>query len=78
MNEFIDVTGFNEDEEIYWSNAAVCPYCGFINEQDCETSAFYNDGNWEFTCGNCDKTFRMETYISYSYTTRKISEAENE
>lgn len=75
MRNFIDLTEFDKDEEISWSDAAICPYCGFIHQQ--YSDAFYNDGNWELICDYCNKKFRMETYISYTYTTSKISEVED-
>lgn len=49
----------------------ICPYCGNHHEQDSESSAFYNEGEHEFDCGNCHNTFRVETQISFSYTTTK-------
>ena len=76
MSDFIDLTKYDEDEEIYWTDGAVCPYCGFLHVPDCESDEFYRDGDYEWTCENCDKVFKMETYISYNYTTSKISECE--
>ena len=72
MSGYADLTKYDEDEEIYDRHYAICPYCGYKNEGDCEDFEFYNDGLYKFTCKDCEKTFNLETYISYSYTTSKI------
>lgn len=78
MNNFIDIRGLEDEEEIYETSGAVCPYCGFINEPDCESEEFYNDGYYVFTCEHCNKNFNLETCIRHSYTTSKIKECEVE
>ena len=77
-SDFENITGIEDDEELYHYVGAVCPYCGFINKGDCENREFYEDGDYIYTCDYCNKKFNMNTYISYHYTTSKISECEVE
>lgn len=60
------------DPDTEYTNNIVCPYCGEEHEQDGESGAFYNDGEHEFDCGNCHHSFKVETMISFSYTTTKL------
>lgn len=78
MDDFEDVTGIDDNEELYHHLGAICPYCGFINKGDYETQEFYEEGYYVYTCNNCDEKFNMNTYISYHYTTSKISEVTND
>ena len=53
------------EDEIY------CPYCGQVHEEDYEDDAFYVGGEHEFTCCECEKSFLVDTHVSYSYSTKR-------
>jgi len=52
-------------------NDVICPWCGEVIEDDCETSAFYEDGTHVLQCPECDKEFALSTSVSYSYSTER-------
>ena len=52
----------------------ICPYCGYAHETCYGYEDFpelYEEGDHEIKCGECDKTFVMETTVSYSWETRR-------
>lgn len=49
-----------------------CPYCGEFMEPDCEDTELYLDGVHDVACYSCGKTFRLNTYVSYSFDTEKL------
>ena len=53
----------------------VCPYCDYEFEP-CDDEVPYEDGEEEIECPDCGKKFNCECYISYSYTTSKLEEYE--
>lgn len=61
----------NSDPDTEFTDDIVCPYCGEEHDQDGESSAFYNDGEHDFDCSNCHNSFKVETMISFNYTTTK-------
>lgn len=61
-----------ETASIRW---VICPYCG--NGQDTSDGytdfpEIYTEGEYDIECPDCGETFRLETWISRSYETRKI------
>ena len=50
---------------------AICPFCGYVHEPDFEDSAFYEDGDHDFDCVECNNTFLLSTNASFSYSTTK-------
>lgn len=69
-----------EDADTFSSDFVICPYCGNALET-CygyeEFPEIYEDGDHEIECPECEKTFILETTISYYYETRR-SEREGE
>jgi len=57
-------------EELYSDNGIICPNCGHENEQDNEDNVFYEDGEHDYTCGNCEHEFKVITDVIFSYTTQ--------
>ena len=49
----------------------ICPWCGEVIEEDCETDVFYEDGEHVFDCPYCDKEFALSTSVSYTYSTER-------
>ena len=52
----------------------ICPYCGAAIETDLGYEDFpelYIEGDSDIDCPECEKTFTMNTEISYYYSTRK-------
>lgn len=63
-----------EDVDTGSSDYVICPYCGCATEADWPYEDFpelFIDGSHEIDCPECEKTFILETTISYSYETRK-------
>lgn len=57
-----------------YTDDIICPHCGEKHEQDGESSEFYVDGTHEFDCGYCGEEFRVDTSVSYSYSSYKTPE----
>lgn len=64
------------DEMDYWmASHIVCPYCGY-RDDDCD-GVIRNDGDsTEWECGECEKTFKVTTYINVNYTSEPIQGGE--
>ena len=63
-----------EDIDTFSSDYVICPYCGEALETDFGYDAFpeiYEDGEHEIQCPDCEKTFILETTISFYYETRR-------
>ena len=71
IKDFQEKMDKEEREDIWSDDGIVCPKCGQLHEADCEDSAFYEDGDHEFTCGDCDHEFTVDTCVSFSYTTKR-------
>lgn len=54
--------------EQYSNEGPVCPYCGIIIDVD--GGKYYDaDRYTEDECPDCGKQFRVNVYVSYSWTT---------
>lgn len=63
-----------EDVDTGSSDYVICPYCGEAIETCYGYEDFpelYEEGDNEIECPECEKTFIMNTSISYYYETRK-------
>jgi hypothetical protein len=60
-----EITSVDCEDEVY------CPYCGRKQEAECDDETFYVEGEYRFTCCECEKEFWVETRVSYSYSTRR-------
>ena len=63
--------GVSDEGDTDYENVVICPYCGEKHEPDCESKAFYNDGDHDFDCYNCENSFKLETHFEISYSTTK-------
>lgn len=65
-----------EDEEFdtFSGEYVICPYCGCYFEPHTseDSELFEQDGENEYECDNCRKTFIIENYVSYSWETKKV------
>lgn len=59
------ITEVDCEDEVY------CPYCGAVHEAECDDDRFYVEGEYEFTCYECEKEFLVDTQVSYSYSTSR-------
>jgi transposase-like protein len=55
----------------------ICPYCGYIQEDMWDYGFNNEEYDLDFVCQHCEKTFKLEIYTQWLYTTDKIEE-ENE
>lgn len=60
-----EITEVDCEDEVY------CPYCGAVHEAECDDDRFYVEGEYEFTCYECEKEFLVDTQVSYSYSTSR-------
>lgn len=63
-----------EDVDTFSTDYVVCPYCGHAMDTCYGYEDFpelYEEGEHEIECGECEKTFILETMVSYSYETRR-------
>ncbi len=60
----------DEDCETDCETDVFCPYCGEIQESD--EGQFYKEGTKIVCCGDCNKEFKLDTEISYYYSTRRL------
>jgi hypothetical protein len=60
-----EITEVDCEDEVY------CPYCGWKQVGECDDETFYVEGEYEFTCYECEKEFLIDTRASYSYSTRR-------
>lgn len=66
-----------EDIDTFSSDYVICPYCGCAIPTDLPYSDFpeiFIDGDHEIDCPECEKTYILETGVSYSYETRRKKE----
>lgn len=69
-----DIVSGDEDVDTFSSDYIICPYCGYASSDEygyVDFPEMYEDGEHEVECGECGKTFILETNVSYSWETRK-------
>ena len=59
----------NEETETDFEDEVVCPYCGHRMQDD--DGYFEREGDGEYECENCGKTFEFEVNIEVTYSTRR-------
>jgi len=53
-------------------NVVICPWCGETYPKE-DNYSLFEVGNHECKCGSCGKDFKVETEISYTFsTTREV------
>ena len=64
------------DPDTFSSDYVVCPYCGAaISDEDLiDYPELYEDGEHEISCIECDKKFKVDTSVSYSWETHKMED----
>lgn len=64
------------DPDTWSSDYVICPYCGSAIDArhlgPCDFEEAYFEGDHECVCGECGKTYRLTTSVSYSWETEKI------
>lgn len=55
-----------------YGDTPICPYCGEKYNIDEHYSLYDDDNNEDIECPNCGSMFNCNTYVSYSFTCRKI------
>lgn len=56
------------------TDGPICPYCGAVVEA-CESEGeLYSEDCVEWSCGSCDRDFRVSVYVSYSWTCHRKDE----
>lgn len=77
QKDFDDFYKDAEEGETFdtWSDEfVICPHCGYAIPTDLGYEDFpeiYEDGDHEIDCPECEKTFVLETAVSYSWETKK-------
>lgn len=62
-----------EEIETSCEDAVYCPYCG--DKQDLGDSwDIYEEGEHEYECECCDAKFKVETAVSYTFSTSRVEE----
>lgn len=59
----------NEQIETNYEDAIICPYCGNRIEDD--DGYFQRQGEGEYECDNCEKTFNFEVNVEVTYSTSR-------
>jgi hypothetical protein len=63
-----DCEGLRKDEAITHASLIRCPKCGDTrNAGNLWEIGIHEDGEHEITCGECDHTFTVKTFVSYSF-----------
>lgn len=52
----------------------ICPWCGEVQEYDFDDHEIYEEGEHDMICHLCDKSFRMQTNVSYYYDTERLED----
>jgi DNA-directed RNA polymerase subunit RPC12/RpoP len=61
-------------ENTEYTSDPICPYCGMAYYSAWEVDFdVCLDGDFNVTCGNCDKDFHVERYVDVTYTTSEIN-----
>ena len=75
FDDFYEQAEDGEEFDTWSSDFVICPYCGYAIPTDFGYEDFpeiYEDGDHDLECPECEKTFVLETSVSYSWeTTRK-------
>ena len=77
QKDFDDFYKDAEEGETFdtWSDEfVICPYCGYAIPTDLGYEDFpelYEDGGHDIDCPECEKSFVLETSVSYSWETKK-------
>ena len=69
-----DIRDGETDADTSSSYYIICPYCGYAMDTCYGYEDFpelYEEGEHEIECPECEKTYIMETNISYNYETRR-------
>lgn len=53
-----------------YENNAICPYCGFIDQDSWEIGDG-DEGDFDSTCGHCEKEYRVSRMTRIEYSTSK-------
>ncbi len=64
-----------EFQTIHTKPDAVCPWCGAEQRDSWEISLSngeYEEGDGEYDCQSCEKTFIISRYCEVTYSTKKI------
>lgn len=64
------------EPDTFSSDYIVCPYCGnAIGAEDLvDCPELYEDGEHEFVCEECDRTFEVDTMVSYDWETHRMED----
>jgi hypothetical protein len=54
-----------------YTDEIVCPYCGYVNGDSWE---HYEDSG-QIMCGECEKMFFYQRYVSATYSSRPLKDA---
>ena len=66
-----------EETDTGSSDYVICPYCGYAMDTRYRYEDFpelYEEDDHEIECPECEKTYIMNTSISYYYETRKVED----
>jgi len=62
--------------EFFANEQPKCPHCGASHDiSQSGTYRLYEEGEHELTCGDCDRDFKVQTRVSYSFSTDEQDEA---
>lgn len=50
-------------------SSVYCPYCGEKIGTEDDDEMHTDGGGYERTCDGCEKTFKVDVYVSYHYST---------
>lgn len=56
--------------ERYSTAGAICPHCEHENRASESDGGLYDEGVSEWECGDCGKTFRVDAFCQWSWTTQ--------
>lgn len=73
MSKFVEID--TEEKELFSTDGAICPYCGYEICPHDDNFELYDDGTTEYICQMCGKEFNVSIYVSYSWTTTKKEQA---
>ena len=65
-----------EEFDTEWTGQPVCPHCGTEDSDwwDGLREEKRDGDSWQMTCGACYKSSTVTIYVSYDFSTEKISE----
>lgn len=70
--DLLDAIKEGEDYEPYSTDDGYyCPYCGEFNENNPDDYEMYEDGDHEAECYECGQKFIVNTYVRYSFESRR-------